>query len=65
VLEIEKLIAEMQELREYLMNEAQRVHRVITQYAHMSQAATKSTRIIAEGLAQWKETAESRRAATG
>jgi hypothetical protein len=65
VLEIEKLIAELQTLRDYLQNEGQRVQREITEYAHMSQAATKSTKIIAESLAQWKQTAESNRAARG
>jgi PleD family two-component response regulator len=54
VLEIEKLISELQTLRDYLQNEGQRVQREITEYAHMSQAATKSTKIIAESLAQWK-----------
>jgi hypothetical protein len=58
VLEIEKLIGQLQELRDYLMKEGQRVQREITEYAHMSQAATKSTKIIAESLAQWKQTAE-------
>src|SRR2546429_1313136 len=62
VMEIEKLIAELQTLRDYLQNEGQRVQREITEYAHMSQAATKSTKIIAENLAQWKQTGESARA---
>jgi hypothetical protein len=65
VLEIEKLIAELQTLRDYLQNEGQRVQREIAEYAHMSQAATKSTKIIAESLAQWKQTAESNRSARG
>src|SRR5438034_4344022 len=65
VLEIEKLIAELQTLRDYLQNEGQRVQREITEYTHMSQAATKSTRIIAESLAQWKQTAESNRRPRG
>jgi hypothetical protein len=65
VLEIEKLIAELQHLRDYLQNEGQRVQREITEYAHMSQAATKSTKIIAESLAHWKQSAEGARAARG
>jgi hypothetical protein len=65
VLEIEKLVAELQTLRDYLQNEGQRVQREIAEYAHMSQAATKSTKIIAESLAQWKQTAESARVARG
>jgi hypothetical protein len=62
VLEIEKLIDELQTLRDYLQNEGKRVQREIAEYAHMSQAATKSTKIIAESLAQWKQTGESARA---
>ena len=62
VLEIEKLIDEQQTLRDYMQNEGQRVQREIAEYAHMSQAATKSTKIIAESLAQWKQTGESARA---
>ena len=65
VMEIEKLIAELQTLRDYLQNEGQRVQREITEYAHMSQAATKSTKIIAENLAQWKRIAETDRGARG
>src|SRR5438128_1408674 len=65
VLEIEKLIGELQTLRDYLQNEGQRVQREITEYAHMSQATTKSTKIIAESLAQWKRMAETDRGARG
>jgi hypothetical protein len=41
--------------REYLLKEGQRVQGVITEYAHMSQAATKSTKII---VVQWKQTTQ-------
>jgi hypothetical protein len=61
VQEIEKLIGELQELRDFLMNEGQRIQREITEYVHMSQAATKSTEVIAESLAQWKQAAEDSR----
>src|SRR6266702_5530981 len=50
VLDIERLIDELQTLRDYLWNEGQRIQREITEYAHMSQAATKSTKLIAESL---------------
>src|SRR6266852_1726423 len=61
VLEIEKLIAELQTLRNYLTDEAQRVQREKPEYTQMSQAETKSTRIIAESLVKWKQTTESNR----
>ena len=43
---------------EVLHAEGQRVQREIAGYAHLSQAAMKSTRIIAENLAQWKSASE-------
>ncbi len=53
VLEIEKLITQLHDMRDHLVYERQRVERAITEYAQMSQAATKSTKIIAENLAKW------------
>jgi hypothetical protein len=60
VLEIEKLIDELQTLRDYLLNEGQRIQREITEYAQMSQTATKSTKLIAESLVQWKQSERAR-----
>ena len=60
VLEIEKLIDELQTLRDYLLNEGQRIQRAITEYAQMSQTATKSTMLIAESLVQWKQSERAR-----
>ncbi len=54
VQEIDRLIAELQTLRELLHTEGMRVQREITEYAHLSQSAMQSTKIIAESLAQWK-----------
>ena len=55
VQEIDKLISELQTLRERLHTEGERVQRKIVEYATMSQAAMQSTRIIAESLALWKK----------
>ena len=52
--EIESLIAELERLRDMLHAEGQRVQREIAGYAQLSHAAMKSTRIIAENMAQWK-----------
>ncbi len=54
VSEIEMLIAELQGLRDFLLNEGQRVQREITEYARLSQAAMESTRVITETLLKWK-----------
>jgi PleD family two-component response regulator len=54
VQEVDRLIAELQQLRELLQKEGARVQREITEYAHLSQSAMQSTKIIAESLANWK-----------
>ena len=56
--EIEHLISELESLRELLHAEGQRVQREISGYAQLSQAAMKSTRMIADNVQQWKRTAE-------
>jgi hypothetical protein len=56
--EIESLISELESLRDLLHTEGQRVQREIAGYAQLSQAAMKSTRMIADNVAQWKRTAE-------
>jgi hypothetical protein len=59
--EIENLISELENLRDLLHAEGQRVQREIAGYAHLSHAAMKSTRMISENLAQWKSAAENLR----
>jgi len=59
--EIERLITELEGLRDLLHAEGQRVQREISGYAQLSQAAMKSTRIISENVAQWKKAAENLR----
>ena len=58
VQEIDGLIAELQALRALLEEEAARVQRNLAEYAHLSQSAMQSTRIIAESLAQWKQVSD-------
>ena len=55
VQEIDRLISELQTLRELLHAEGARVQREITEYAQLSQSAMQSTKIIAESLCQWKK----------
>src|SRR5580765_2364236 len=59
--EIEKLISELESLRDLLHAEGQRVQREISGYAQLSQAAMKSTRMIADNVTQWKRAADSLR----
>jgi hypothetical protein len=55
VREIDKLIVELQTLRDMLQNEGARVQREIVEFASLSQGAMQSTRIITESLNQWRK----------
>ena len=56
--EIESLIGELERLRDFLRQESIRIQREIEGYARLSEEATKSTRIIAESVASWKNALE-------
>jgi len=56
--EIENLISQLEGLRDLLHAEGQRVQREISGYAQLSQAAMKSTRMIADNVDQWKRSAD-------
>jgi transposase len=54
IAEIDRLTAELQNLRSLLESEGARVQRELAGYAQLNEAALKSTQAIAEGMAQWK-----------
>jgi hypothetical protein len=56
--EIDRLIDELRGLRHLLQCEGERVQREIVKYAHLSQAAMNSTRVIAEGMTQLQGTVD-------
>ena len=56
--DIENLISELESLRDLLHAEGKRVQREISGYAQLSQAAMKSTRMIADNVEQWEGSAE-------
>jgi hypothetical protein len=60
--EIDRIVGELRTMRDLLESEGERVKREIAEYAHLSQSAFQSTKIIAESLAQWKGVADQRRA---
>ena len=64
VQEIDKLITELQTLRDTLQSEAARVQREIVEYTTLTQGALQSTKIIAESLTQWKKVPDARRLET-
>jgi hypothetical protein len=56
--DIDRLIDELNALRDHLQDEGLRVQREIVKYAQLSQAAMKSTKVIAEGMAHLQGSAE-------
>jgi hypothetical protein len=57
--EIDRVIAELQTMRDLLHREGERVRRDIVGYAGLSQSAMLSMKIISEGLQRWKPGPES------
>jgi hypothetical protein len=66
VTEIDRVIAELNGVRDMLRSEGERVQREITNYASLSQAAMASMKIITESLAQWSpQNAQARQQSNG
>ena len=53
--EIDRLISELQSLRELLQAKGARVQREIADYAQLSQSTMETTKIFGESLSQWKK----------
>jgi hypothetical protein len=53
--EIDRVILELQGVREMLRNEGERVSREIAGYASLSHAAMTAMKVIADSLQQWKD----------
>jgi hypothetical protein len=56
--EIDRVILELQGIRDMVRGEGERVSRDIAGYASLSHAALTSMRVIADSLAQWKNGAK-------
>jgi hypothetical protein len=54
VSEIDRLMVDLQRVRDFLASEGERVQREIAGYAQLSQVAMTSVKIIAESMHQWK-----------
>ena len=52
--EIDRVILELQGVREMLRNEGERVSREVAGYASLNHASLTAMRVIADSLAQWK-----------
>jgi hypothetical protein len=54
ILDIERLMAELQAARDYLQAEGERVRQINANYAHLAQTASASARIIVESIGTWR-----------
>ena len=54
VSEIDRLMGDLRNIRDFLASEGERVQREIHGYAQLSQVAMTSVKIIAESMTQWK-----------
>jgi hypothetical protein len=52
--EIDRVIGELQAVRDMLRSEGERVNREIASYASLSHAAMTAMKVIADSLTQWK-----------
>jgi len=55
IAEIEKLIGELQEARDFLQSEGERVRRETERYTNLTQTASASVKIISDTVAGWRE----------
>ena len=58
--QIDRVILELQGIRDMLRNEGERVSREISGFASLNHAAITSMKVIADSLAQWKNGAQIR-----
>ena len=61
IAEIEKLIGDLQAARSYLQAEGDRIQQEMFRYAHLSDTASASVKIITESLGQWRKGNEATR----
>ena len=64
IAEIEKLIGDLQAARSYLHSEGERIQQEMTRYAHLSDTASASVKIITESLGKWRKGNDTTRSAT-
>jgi hypothetical protein len=55
IAEIEKMIRELQEAKDFLQSEGERVQRETERYTSLTQMALASVKIIADTVAGWRE----------
>jgi hypothetical protein len=55
IAEIDKLIADLQAARNYLKAESDRIQQEMTRYAHLSDTASASLKVITQSFGQWRK----------
>ena len=55
IADFEKLIRDLETARNYLKAEGDRIQQEMARYAHLSETASASIKIIAERFGQWRE----------
>jgi hypothetical protein len=63
--QVDEVIADFRQLRDFLHSEGERVRQEISGYLQLSRTATDTTKIIVDNIAQWKEVAVSAAPPTG
>jgi hypothetical protein len=53
VVEIERLIAELQEAKDHLQSERERIEREMVHYTNLTQMASPTAKIISDAVSQW------------
>jgi hypothetical protein len=56
---LQNVISDLQQLHDFLHNEGERIQREISDYLQLSQTAMGSTKMIADNIVLWKQTAHS------
>ena len=56
--EIDKVIRELEKMREMLRNEGERVSREIASYTRLSQHSVSAMKVLSDGLTEWKSRRE-------
>jgi hypothetical protein len=59
--EIDNLVIELQNLRDFLVSEGERVQREIAGYGELSKATLRSAKIITDSMPNWKFADDTRR----
>jgi hypothetical protein len=55
IMEIERLIGELQAARNYLRSEGERIQRETARFAQLNQTASASVKIISENIGEWRK----------